>query len=432
MKSGCKQTQASSSRGIAILAALLALAMLTLIALGMTFVSSTEVLINDNNKKRLLQLYAAESACEEARLRTRNLLDLNQLSLTDLNRTVYLVPSYSINPTYGDEVTNPYFDSNAESTQVTSILLSELESLKFTWVRVWPKTELRAGYSLDDAVLTMDPVYFGFSKTQSPARPTQYVNSGNHLNSHLGSPVFLSTAMAKEPTGFRQMVTTEIARIPCPPLKAAFFSKGSVEILSSAVSLDGNDPSALTASSLNGLESQGNVSGDVSHISGSPLPIRSFSPYAYEMDSLIKMLRPPVSREVESLNINISRTSNGNYVASGVTLGTLPANGNLSQAVYVGGPLTLSNSSGQGILIVNGDLTIEGEFIYQGLLIVNGRVNFNGTGAGIEITGAVLVSALSGNPSSYLDGTINLVNDSSVIQRQFDRLPYARIAFKDF
>ena len=113
-------------------------------------------------------------------------------------------------------------------------------------------------------------------------------------------------------------------------------------------------------------------------------------------------------------------------------LGTLPANGNLSQAVYVGGPLTLSNSSGQGILIVNGDLTIEGEFTYQGLLIVNGRVNFHGTGPGIQITGAVLVSALSGNPSSYLDGTINLVNDSSVIQRQFDSLPYARIAFKDF
>ena len=219
MNSGCRQIQSSRSRGIAILAALLALAMLTLIALSMAFVSSTEVLINDNNKKRLLQLYAAESACEEARLRIRGLLDLNQLSVTDLNRTVYLVPSYSINPTYGDEVTNPYFDSSAESTQVTSILLSELESLKFTWVRVWPKTELRAGYSLDDAVLTMDPVYFGFSKTQSPARPTQYVNSGNHLNSHLGSPVFLSTALAKEPTGFRQMVTTEIARIPCPPLK---------------------------------------------------------------------------------------------------------------------------------------------------------------------------------------------------------------------
>ena len=199
MNSGCKQIQASRSRGIAILAALLALAMLTLIALSMTFVSSTEVLINDNNKKRLLQLYAAESACEEARLRIRSLVDLNQLSLTDLNRTVYLVPSFSINPTYGDEATNPYFDSSSESTQITSILLSELESLKFTWVRVWPKTELRAGYSLDDAVLTTDPVYFGFSKTQSPAKPTQYVNSGNHLNSHSVHPSFSAQPWLRSP-----------------------------------------------------------------------------------------------------------------------------------------------------------------------------------------------------------------------------------------
>lgn len=432
MNAGCKQIQLSRTRGIAIIAALLALAMLTLIALSMTFVSSTEVLINDNNKKRLLQLYAAESACEEARLRIRSLLELNQLSLTDLNRTVYLVPSLSIDPTSGDEVTNPYFDSSAESTQVTSILLSDLESLKFTWVKVWPKTELRAGYSLDDAVLTTDPANFGFSKTQSPAKATQYVNSGNHLNSYLGSPVFLCTALAKEPSGLRQMVTTEITRIPCPPLRAAFFSKGSVEILGSAVSLDGNDPSDLTAPSLNGLESQSDVSGDTSLIRGSPMAIRAFSPNSYEMGSLIKMFQPPVSRQVESLNLNISKAVGGDYVATGVMLGSLPANGNLSQAVYVGGPLTLTNSSGQGILVVNGDLTIEGEFIYQGLLIVNGRVSFNGSESGIQITGAVLVSALSGNPPSLLEGNIHLVYDSFVIRRQFDSLPYTRIAFKDF
>ena len=151
--------------------------------------------------------------------------DLDQLSLTNLNRTVYLVPSASVNPIFGDDATNPYFDSNSETTQTTSILLSELGSLKFSWARVWPKTELRAGYSLDDAVLTMDPIYFGFSKTQSPAKPTQYVNSGNRLSDHLGSAVFLITALAKDPGGFRQSVTTEVARIPCPPLKAAFSPK---------------------------------------------------------------------------------------------------------------------------------------------------------------------------------------------------------------
>ena len=432
MNSEIELSEAKNSRGIALLVALLALAMLTLIALSMTFVSSTEVLINDNNGKRLLQLYAAESACEEARLKIRSLLDLNQLSLTDLDRTVYLVSNSSINPTNGDDATNPYFDSSSESTQITSILLSELQPLKFAWVRVWPKTELRAGYSLDDLVMTADPVYFGFNKTQSPAKPSQYVNSGNHLTDHLGSPVYLSTALAKDPSGFRQMVTTEIARIPCPPLKAAFYSKGSVQILGSAILLDGNDLNSLSNSSLNGLESQGDVSGDASHIRGSPLALRSFTPYAYEMNSLIKMFRPPVSRQAESLSLNINKTANGNYMASGVMLGTLPANGNLSQAVYVGGPLTLSNSSGQGILVVDGDLTIEGEFSYQGLLIVNGRANLNGSGSGIQILGAVLASSQIGNSISVLEGTVNLVYDSFIILKQFESLPYARIAFRDY
>jgi hypothetical protein len=51
----------------------------------------------------------------------------------------------------------------------------------------------------------------------------------------------------------------------------------------------------------------------------------------------------------------------------GVTLGTLPANGNL-QAVWLG--LTAPKGHGPDC---NGDLTIVGEFIYQGLLIVNGK-----------------------------------------------------------
>ena len=40
----------SSEKGIALAASLLALSMLTLIGLAMTFVSSTEVLVNQNNR----------------------------------------------------------------------------------------------------------------------------------------------------------------------------------------------------------------------------------------------------------------------------------------------------------------------------------------------------------------------------------------------
>ena len=193
------------SRGIALLTALLTLAILTLIALCLTFVSSTEVMVNENNEKTVLLLYAAESACEEARLKTRNLLDSTHLSLTDISRTVYLVANPSFDPTQGDEGTNPYFDLNFDPSQTASILPSGLGSLQFSWVKILIKTESRAGYSLDDAVLTTDPVYYGFSKIQPAAKPTQYVNSGVHLVDHIGTPVFLVTALAAKLSGHRQV-----------------------------------------------------------------------------------------------------------------------------------------------------------------------------------------------------------------------------------
>jgi hypothetical protein len=65
-------------------------------------------------------------------------------------------------------------------------------------------------------------------------------------------------------------------------------------------------------------------------------------------------------------------------------------------------------------------------------VIVNGRVSLTGSGTGIQITGAVLASSPYGNSISVLEGTINLTYDSSVILKQFETLPYSRIAFKDY
>ena len=87
----CRQ---SSEKGIALAASLLALSMLTLIGLSMTFVSSTEVLVNQNNRMRLVNLYLAESATEEARDRIRNLIASNQLSLSDSLKVVYIVARF--------------------------------------------------------------------------------------------------------------------------------------------------------------------------------------------------------------------------------------------------------------------------------------------------------------------------------------------------
>ena len=56
------------------------------------------------------------------------------------------------------------------------------------------------------------------------------------------------------------------------------------------------------------------------------------------------------------------------------------------------GPLTLTSGTGvgQGILLVDGELTIEGDFHFYGLVIVKGEIQMKGN---VQITGAVIAGA---------------------------------------
>ena len=423
----------SLEAGIALATSLMALSMLTLIGLAMTFVSSTEVLVNQNNRMRLVNLYLAESAAEEARDRIRNLIASNQLSISDLTKVVYIVADSSINPTTGNANSNPYFDPEYSSLLSVSITNSDLSAIRSAWVKIWQKTEARAGYSLtNDSGNTSNPVYYGYDRIQPNAPLTQYVNAGGNVSNHTGSPVYLVTALARNSSGYRQLVATDIAALPCPPLSAALFSKDAIHVGSSGVLVEGNDQSSGTPVNLNGLESQAGITGTLAGVSGTPLADRPYSGYSYNMSSLFRALKPPFTKEIEQVAPGITILSDGTYVGNGLRLGQIPASGDVSQSTFVNGPMNISDSSGQGILVINGDLTVTGSFTYFGLIIVKGKVHFAGGGLeGIQIHGAVIASSDTGAAESLLEGIVQIHNNSSIIQTQFDRLQYVRLAFRE-
>ncbi|HEU0007558.1 MAG TPA: hypothetical protein VFS12_16355 [Terriglobia bacterium] len=423
----------SSEKGIALAASLLALSMLTLIGLSMTFVCSTEVLVNQNNRMRLVNLYLAESATEEARDRIRNLIGSSQLSLSDSTKVVYIVADSSINPTTGNADSNPYFDPDYSSSLSISIIGSDLGAVGSSWVKLWQKTEARAAYSLTNASgNTTEPVFYGYDRIQPNAQLTQYVNSGSNVASHTGSPVYLVTALARNSSGYRQLVATDIAALPSPPLTAALFSKDAINVLGPGVIVEGNDQSIGTPIPLNGLESPSTIMGDLAGVTGTPLPDRPLSSYSYNMSSLLKSLKPPFTKEIEQVVPGITILSDGTYVGNGLSLGQIPSSGDLSQSTYVDGSLNISDSSGQGILVINGDLSVTGSFTFFGLIIVKGKIHLNGGGMdGIRIYGAVIASSDAGDAQSILEGVVQIRNDSAMIQAQFNRLQYARLAFRE-
>ena len=426
-------TPRSSERGIALAASLLVLSILTLIGLSMTFVTSTEVLVNQNNRMRLENLYLAESATEEARDRIRSLIASNQLSLSDTTKVVYIVADSAINPIQGNADSNPYFDQDYSSSLSVSIISSDLGALGFSWVKIWQKTEARAAYSLTNASpYTIDPVFYGYDRIQPHAQFTQYVNAGANLASYAGSPVYLVTALARNGSGYRQRVTADIAALPLPPLSAALFSRDAIEVLGAGVIVGGDDQNTVSPVNLSGLESQGTIAGNLTGVTGTPVADRPLSGYSYNMGSLIKALKPPFTQEIEQVVPGITILPDGTYVGNGLSLGQVPSSGDISQSTFVNGPLSISDSSGQGILVVNGDLSVTGSFTFFGLIIVKGKIYLNGGGIdGIQITGALIASSDAGNAQSILDGVVQIRNDSAMIQAQFNRLQYVRLAFRE-
>ena len=427
------------SRGIALLTALLALSLVSLIGLTMMFVSTTKVLIERDDQAWVFNSYSAESGCEEARERIESFLSNPLTPLTDPNQVIYVVSANSVNPAGGTAESNPYFDSEFGSGSAATLVPSNLNRPGFAWVRIARKTERWARYNLDGSSPYLSssntnvdvPVLYGFSKLASPAGPAQYVNSGAHPVSHTGTPVYHVIAFVRDRAGFKLSTRSDISRVPVPPLRAAFYSKDSISISTANTTVTGEDESG-TSVALDSLESRNAITGDLTNVIGAPTSVRPYSPFIYDLEAIIEMLRPPVSREIEKVSPGITKQSDGTYRGDGLNFGEIPLEGDQSQAVFADGPLILSNSMGQGILIVNGDLSVSGTLSFYGLIIVRGKVILNGEGAsGIEIHGGILSSSDVGDQTSILSGRISIRYHYALIQEQFNTLGFIRLAYRN-
>src|SRR5262245_29279326 len=112
-----KQTRREQvDRGIALMVAIFALLILSLIGLGMLHRASTEILINENFKRSRSVFYTAEAGTEEARYRlsqaaeTGNRIDTLFTDAGASNTVVYIRANISIDPT-DQSSSNLYRDS---------------------------------------------------------------------------------------------------------------------------------------------------------------------------------------------------------------------------------------------------------------------------------------------------------------------------------
>ncbi len=409
--------------GMVLVAALMALAILTLVGLTATFVTTTETLINYNLRSRLVNRYLAESAVEEGRSRLPETLPVAE------HEAVYLRRDSTVDPTAGNAGTNPYFDPSYGTHGMTSarFIDSNLAGVGFAWVRICRKTEERAGYELDgDSRNNSEVVAYGYDNSAPGLKAFQFAGS---RAGHYGSPVYLLTGMATDPSGSRQMVRTELARPPMPPFSAALYNKTGVRLLG-AVKIIGNDGNGR--SDLAGIDTRDGVFGNASAVRGAPA-ILSSSSSSHNIAALTALFEPPVSIPIQRVDSAVT-VSSGIYSGTNLRLGGTGRDRRVP--TFADGDLRVSgNSQGQGFLVVNGDLTVRGSFRYEGVIIANGRLRFEGypvgSGTGISIRGAVISHPKKGGAPSVIKGESTRIHYfSRIVSAQFQALRHARLSYR--
>ena len=89
-----------------------------------------------------------------------------------------------------------------------------------------------------------------------------------------------------------------------------------------------------------------------------------------------------------------------------------------------GAKLTLKGGTGQGILLVDGDLEISTNFTFNGPVIVRGRFDSR---TGAKVNGTVLVANVSGN-NNQIAGTATVAYSSCAIRKAFENaIPPKRV-----
>src|SRR5438477_475131 len=96
--------------------------------------------------------------------------------------------------------------------------------------------------------------------------------------------------------------------------------------------------------------------------------------------------------------------------------------------IHVLGDLKVTTGRGQGILLVDGDLTVAGNFAFTGVVIARGGLKMSGTGN--KITGAVMAASVQVDDDVSLSGNTSLQYSSCALTAALSSSAYPKQAMQ--
>jgi hypothetical protein len=425
----------SSERGVALVIALLTLLLISAILMGMIIASNSETNISTNFRDEQTAFFAAKAGIEEVRDRLRP--GANPTLATNIYFTPLTTPLpgavngvlYVINPTNGEAVApwnplNKYYDDEIIKELGTPLSgtgyinpapssagnsYAATPPLAWKWVRVMIKPNKSDTGSTRitsvDGTQNGNRVCFNGTNEHTTA-----------ATSCPDKPVYELTALAMTPSGSRRMVQYEISQNTFPTIPGAMVFDGPTPVYgapnSNAFGVDGTDvaqgpnagvgcPAAVNQPAVGGY----NNAAVTTLVADIPKPAKYTSgATATPAVSNVNTSLGPLATVDGLTNLVNSITASANPAniygnnPSITNMGT-----NLNPVInVVNGDLSLGPSTGAGILLVTGNLTISGNPSFNGIILVIGKGTFtkNGGGNG-TLNGAMMVANLNdslGNP----------------------------------
>lgn len=444
-----------TERGVALIAVMLTLLLVTAIAAGILILTNTEINTSANFKDEQRAFFAAKAGIEEARdrLRTGNSYTITRPTtlvgngstsvlyiLNPLNSET-VAPWNSSNKYVDDEICTETYSGTSLTCTTNSTTGKKLPSgsyytsttanstfaptsgsvLNWKWARVTLKQNNAFGS--------------GYYVNGSSANSSQVYWNGNHeciSGTGCSLPVYVITSLAVTSSGSRRMVQMEVAQDQLTfNAPAALTLDGTSDNFSGGSSsnyqINGHDqggcgssaggttvPAVGVSDGAKGTPNTGDVAnvingipnGRTSNYTGlgtapdvenvaSYLPSAINSQYDLSTVSGLQSLASAVKSAVTQPVIN----GPASYSAGAAALSSTSSS---PQIVYVNGDLTLNgNANGYGILVVTGTLTVKGTVQWNGLVLVVGKGNLQMDGTN-TFKGAVIVAKTKDNSGNAL------------------------------
>ncbi|HZR31500.1 MAG TPA: hypothetical protein VFA76_06570 [Terriglobales bacterium] len=485
-----KRSLDNNQRGVALLICLFSLMIITAIALGMMYMGDTELRINDNYRNSQKAYAASRAGLEEARDRMQlgSPFPITRPAKVPVptGDIVYLLnPAGATDPVQPWNVANPYFDTELCQegfpglgladpgpgvqcnsvpagagwyTTVNSIspFTNTAAALNYKWVRISLKTNS-----------TAEPVFINGSAAAGTAGTQACWTGKNEVLLPVGKAncaaagyvdLYVLTSLAVMPNGSRRMTHMEIAPAVPVPVQGAIYSN-LAQNYGDALNVTGNtDPVCSAPSVYGGVSGSTITTPGGGNITGSPAGTKAnATPFPYNLNpadptSIVSVLQA-MAQPIDAAGTGVTGSgSPATYTGPHATLGTIPTvtyNGNgdvtaisapgTSKMYYSPGNLTLGTNTiggapvnGQGVLVVNGNLTlnITNGMNYFGLIIVTGNITMTANGAvaaGANFHGAIINGGTFSAPMSNLSGSVFVHQNACMVQKGLD-MPLNEVA----